>query len=163
MNSTENSPFFISHETITLTKNGVWLSDGIEIDHDGTRELFFRAIHRTSPNPSGEEAGAKYEIRVGRESHPIVVEDCPYFVFMIEGSPREGHILHLSDGAQERLEPSSITYRPGRLACEISRRGVKECAKFLNAPYWDLLKDLKEDSDSYFLDIAQIKVTLAKK
>ena len=36
--------FFCKGQKITLKRDGTWIADGIEITHDQTRELFYRAI-----------------------------------------------------------------------------------------------------------------------
>jgi hypothetical protein len=67
----QNSAFFCEREVITLSREGVWYSDGIEITHEGTRELFFKSIRKVE----GETF-----LQVGRETYPITVEDTSLFV-----------------------------------------------------------------------------------
>ena len=54
-----------------------------------------------------------------------------------------------------------MSYRPGRLTARI--KDGKEEAKFLHAAYFDLLKDLQEDSKSYFLTLNGQRIELARK
>lgn len=150
--SQPNAPFFVDTEIIRLTKNGVWLSDAVEIDHEQTVKIFAKSLRK-------DEGG--YYLQIGRETKRIEVEDTAYFVTRIDGTPRTGIELWLSDESRERLDPASLTYRPGRLACQI--KGGLEEAKFLHAPYFELLKELDEDESSYLLDFGGKKVVLASK
>ncbi len=147
-----NAPFFVDTEVITLTKNGVWMSDGTEITHEPTRKRFARIRRK-------DEKG--YFLQISRETKRIVVEDTPYFVHSIEGAPGEGYSLVLNDETRERLDPATLSYRPGRLACRV--KGGAEEAKFLHAAYFDLLRDLEEDSRGYFLVVSGARIDLARK
>jgi hypothetical protein len=147
-----NAPFFVDTEVIRLTANGVWLSDGTEIDHEQTVRMFAKSLHRDAQG---------YFLRIGRETKRILVEDTAYFVTGIEGAPGEGYELRLSDESRETLDPATLGYRPGRLACRV-RSGTEE-AKFLHAAYFDLLRHLEEDQRSYFLTIRGRRVELAHK
>ncbi len=146
-----NAPFFVDTEVILLNCDGVWLSDGIEISHEPTRQLFAKSLQRT---PEG------WLLKVGRESKRIEVEDTAYFVAGIDGDPSGGYQLRLSDETHEPLAPSSLSYRPGRLVARLKRG---EEAKFLRTPYFELLKHLEEDSKNYFLRVQGVRVPLASK
>lgn len=148
----ENAPFFIDNEVIVLSRQGVWLADGIEITHEGTRRLFARSLVW--------EEGA-WKLRVGRESKTITVEDTPYFVLRAEGSAEDGYVLLLNDETRERLDPSTLSYRPGRLTARV--KGGRWEAKFLSAPYMDVLQNLHENGREYYLVLGQQHVTLLSK
>jgi hypothetical protein len=150
--SAKNAPFFVDNEVIRLTKNGVWLSDAVEIDHEQTRRMFAKSLERDAQG---------WLLRIGRETKRIEVEDTAYFVTRIEGSASRGIEICLSDESREKLDPSTLTYRPGRLACRI--KDGKEEAKFLHAPYFELLKDLQEDDASYWLELGGKRVQLTSK
>ncbi len=153
---TANAPFFVDNEVIILTRNGVWLADGTEISHEPTRRLFAKSLKKDA---------AGYFLSIGRETKRITVEDTAYFVHRIDGSPNAGFELWINDETHEKLVPSTLEYRPGRLVCRI-KSGAKEGAekaKFLHAAYFDLLKSLEEDSKSYFLKIGGVRVELASK
>lgn len=153
---TQNAPFFVDREVIVLTKNGVWLADGSEITHEPTRKLFARSLKR---NESG------YYLHIGRETKSIEVEDTAYFITRIEGAPSTGIELWLSDETREPLHPETLHYQPGRLTCKI--KSNQEEAKFLHTAYIDFLKNLQEDSQTYYLEFGQgpqtQRVDLAKK
>src|SRR5689334_11837061 len=102
--------FFVDNEVIILSKNGVWMADGIEISHEPTRRLFARSLKKESDG---------YYLHIGRETKRIQVEDTPYFVHLLDGDPLKGFELVLSDESREKLEPPSLHYKPGRLVCKV--------------------------------------------
>lgn len=147
-----NEPFFSDQEVIILTKNGIWLADGIEISHEPTRKLFARSL---------KKKGSEYFLEIGREKKKITIEDTPYFVIRIDGSPKEGFQLSLNDETKEKLNPQTLDYRPGRLVCSVKNQ--TEEAKFLHAPYFELLKEIEEDENGYSLQIQGERIRLAEK
>lgn len=149
-----NAPFFVDNEVIVLGKNGIWVADGHEITHEPTRRLFARSLKH-------DDQG--YFLHVGRETKRIQVEDTAYFVHRIDGDPKSGITVWVNDEKQETLVPLSLGYRPGRLVCRITRGGREEDARFLHSAYFDLLKFLQEDHDSYFLELGNQRVVLAHK
>ncbi len=149
---TENAPFFVDNEVIVLSRNGVWLADGDEITHEPTRKLFARSLKKDADG---------YRLYIGRETKLIQVEDTAYFVSRVDMHPDGGADLLLNDETRERLAPDTLSYRPGRLACRVKEGS--EDAKFLHAAYFDILKNLEEDEDTYFLQVAGQRIQLARK
>jgi hypothetical protein len=145
-----NAPFFVDTEVIRLTRNGVWLSDDVEISHEPTRRLFAKILRRDSEG---------YFLSIGRETKRILVEDTAYFVQRVDGDHSRGFELWLNDETRERLDPNTLTYQPGRLTCWI-KNGTEE-AKFLHAPYFEVLCELVEREGSYWIVIGGEKVRLA--
>ena len=135
------NPKYVDNEILKLTKNGTWVADGGEITHEPTRRLFARSLEK-------REDG--YYLVIGRETKKVEVEDTAYFVTRIDGSCDQGFELWISDGTKEQLQTETLRYRPNRLVCKI--RNGKEEAKFLHAPYNELLRDLKRDGKGYFLN-----------
>ncbi|MGZ3688809.1 MAG: hypothetical protein ACXVBW_10940, partial [Bdellovibrionota bacterium] len=102
-----------------------------------------------------------YFLSIGRETKRIAVEDTAYFVQRVDGDAVHGYELLLNDESREKLDAKTLTYRPARLTCRI-KSGSEE-AKFLSAPYMDLLNGLEEDASGYFLKISGSKIHLAGK
>ena len=148
----ENAPFFVDREVIVLTRNGVWMADGTEISHEPTRRLFARSLNHDKDG---------YFLHIGRETKRIQVEDTAYFVHRIDGDPAGGYELWISDETRERLSPTTLGYKPGRLTAKV--KGGKEEAKFLHAAYFDLLRHLEEDEKSYFLTLIGNRIELSGK
>lgn len=148
------TPLFVDRETIRLTANGTFLSDGEEITHARTVEAFHRFLDR-------DDEG--YFIRIGRDFKRIEVEDTARFVSDIAWSGLEGNAvveLTLLDGTRERLDPETLAYRPERLTCRV--RGGKEEAKFLRKPYLELLMNALADRDGYSIAIGGRTIRLGK-
>ncbi len=144
MSANADLSFFGIHEEIILTRNGVWLSNGEEITHPGTVQVFSRSIFRS---PNG------YELRIGNEKKIIQVEDTLYFVKSIHGAPELGFTLYLTDGRRGDLAPESLHYTRGRLTCKVPNPndGVLDEAKFLTAAYYEFLKHLKADQQGFYI------------
>ena len=127
-------PPYEDREVIVLTQDGIWIADGSEITHEPTRRLFARSLKKDAEG---------YFLSIGRETKRIEVQDTAYFVErFVTDSPLT---IHLSDGTQEILDPSTLKYSPGRLTCRI--KNSTEEAKFLRVPYYEILRDLEESSE----------------
>lgn len=147
---------FIDFETIRLTRDGRWLANGEEITHEATVRGFARHLRKDADG---------YLIAIGRESKRIEVEDTAFFVLGLEGSPLKGWIVRLSNETSQPLDPGTLSYRAERLTCRVSAAGFDqpEEARFLPAPYMELLRHLEEDDRAYFLIIQGRRIELARK
>lgn len=155
MSANVDLSFFGIHEDIILTREGVWLSNGEEVTHPGTLRAFARSIYRCKDG---------FELRIGNEKKTFHAEDTIYFIFGIEGSPELGFKLKLNDGREVALDPSSLSYRPGRLTCKVSHpnENTREEAKFLTTSYYELLKHLEKTDQGFEIVIEGKRVLLAK-
>lgn len=144
------NPGYVDLEVIVLTREGIWLADGEEISHEPTRRLFARSVVRRADG---------WYLVIGRETKKIEVEDTAFFVQRLDGDPARGFTVLLSDQTEERLDPSTLVYRPGRLVCRI--HDGRDEAKFLSAPYHDLLKNLQQSGEAYVLKIEGKTVRLS--
>ena len=146
-------PFFVKGEKIILKRDGTWVADGTEITHEQTRDTFFKSIR-------WDEKERKYCLEIGYEVLFIEVEDTPYFVTSVE--PRDGAapLARLSNFTELPIRSDRIEYRDGSLYL---RRDDGQRARFLSAPYYDLLRGLQEDDRYYFLTIAGERVNLSPK
>jgi hypothetical protein len=144
---------FSFYENIILTKTGAWLSDNEEITHERTILAFARNIFRCKDG---------FEIRIGHEHKTIHVEDTMYFITSIEGSPEIGFSIRTNDQRIGELDPSTLKYRPGRLTCRVPdpNTGILEEAKFLSTAYYEILKYLEQDGESFSVTIEGKKITL---
>jgi hypothetical protein len=149
MTEQRSGTFFVKGEKIVLKRDGTWFADGVEITHEQTRDLFYRAIH-------WDETQRAYCLKVGYETIFIEVEDTPYFVTALE--PAQAPRVNLTDGRNLALEAARLSYEKGVLY--LSLDGGQR-AKFLSAPYYELLKGLEEDARYYYLIIAGKRVDLS--
>jgi hypothetical protein len=145
----KSGTFFVKGEKIVLRKDGTWMADGIEVTHEQTREIFFKVI-RWDPKEK------KYCLSIGYETIFIEVEDTPYFVTALAASGK----ARLSDERVIKIKPGSLAYENGNLylALDDGQR-----AKFLSAPYYEILRGLQEDAKHYFLTIGGKRVNLSTK
>ncbi|MBI3557966.1 MAG: DUF1285 domain-containing protein [Deltaproteobacteria bacterium] len=143
--------FFVKGEKIVLKKDGTWVADGIEITHEQTCALFYKAIH-------WDPTEKKFCLKVGYETIFIEVEDTPHFVSSLElgAKPR----ATLASAATIALQAARLKYEYGNLYLRLDD-GLR--AKFLSAPYYDLMSLLEEDDEFYFLTISAERVNLAPK
>ena len=154
MSAEQDTRFFGIHESIILTKNGIWLSDGEEITHERMILAFSKNIFRC---PEG------FEIRIGTEKKVIHVEDTFYFVRGLDGSTETGFSIRLNDGRTLPLDPLTIRYQPGRLTCRVPSHqdSMQEEAKFLSSAYYELLRHLEKENDGFSLTIQGEKIFLS--
>ena len=146
MSATVDTSFFGIHEEIILTKNGVWLSNGEEITHQGTVQAFSRNLFRNKDS---------FEIRLGNERKTIFVEETIYFVTRLSGSSDQGYTAHLNDGREVPVDVSTLRYEPGQLTCRVHHPNDNtwEPAKFLSAAYYEILSNAETDEDGIYLII----------
>ncbi len=158
MNNAPRIQKYLDLEIIRLTRDGEWLADEEPITHERTLQAFQSHLFPTAD-------GNGWEIRIGRETKRIEIEDTAFFVRMIEGDPQTGFTLHLTDGVRQKLDPQTLRYSPGRLVCTISwnRQGGatgQAEAKFLRAPYHELLAHAAEVGDKYVLTVEGVRYEL---
>jgi hypothetical protein len=150
-----NPSFFGINESITLTQNGVWLSNGEEILHAKTCRAFFKNIFRIDGG---------YEIRLGTEKKSIRVEDTICFITGLDGSIENDFDLILSDERKVKLDATTLKYQPGRLTAVVDHPNdqTRVDAKFLSAAYYELLNHMTQDQSGYSVTIAGQKIILSK-
>ena len=140
---------FIDHETIRITRNGDWLSNGEPITHESTLQAYQYHLGRDTEG---------YFIQIGKDFKRVEVEDTAFFVRQIRFEGDRIHI-QLSHGGEEPLDVQTLKYSPGRLVCRLLGR-VEE-AKFLAQPYHELLLRAELKAGHYVLPSGLGGVTLA--
>ena len=153
MSAEADHSFFGIHENIILTKNGIWLSNGEEITHQGTVRAFSKNIHRCADG---------FEIILGTERKVIHVEDTFFFVTGMDGAPEAGYSIRLSDGRTVPLQPETLQYQPGRLTCRVQNPNgsTTEEAKFLSSAYYEILNHIERDDHGFYITIQKKKISL---
>jgi hypothetical protein len=130
------------NESLTLTKNGQWLSDGEPVTHAGQVALFFRILRR-------DEDGCFLEI--GREHKRVEVEDTPQFVVRILGDLDQNPKLEFSDGTLEALDPTRLVYSDSEQRLTVTRSIDGMSARFLHVPYHEILQRAVEQGVGFAL------------
>lgn len=137
---------FQDNETIRLTRDGIFLSNGEPITHERTIEAYHRFLRRDQDG---------YFIQIGKDSKRIEVEDTARFVREVEwiGNAHSERVeLTLADGAKETLNVSTLSFRPDRLTCRV--KGLQEEAKFLRKAYLEFLMHALQDGEKLTVKIA---------
>ncbi len=148
--------FFAAGEKIFLRRDGVWIADGVEISHEGTRELFYRSVFR-------EKETSRYYLQIGIERLFITVEDTAFFVVSIEKA--SAYSAKLSNGKTLSIEPAQLSY------VEDVVRGPSlyllledgERARFLSPAYYALLSHAVDEDDKYGIWLGNIYKVLRLK
>ena len=98
----------ISSGKIRFGKDGLWYSDDEVIPNRAIRRLFSQAL-RMLPDGRGR-------LELGEDKADVLIEDTPWVVTAVEGSPTTGFTVVLNDETRERLDPV-----PDR--CVVATRG----------------------------------------
>lgn len=146
-----SEPLFTDRETILLTKEGIFLTDGEEITHARTSDAFHRFLGRDADG---------YFITIGKDFKRINVEDTARFVRQVRftGSGGDARVeIDLLDGTSEVLDPTTLTYSAERLTCNVKgfAEGFPETAKFLRAAHTEFFMRALEDADGYRISIGE--------
>src|SRR5262249_8472357 len=120
----------ISSGKITFGRDGHWYCDGEVIPDAAIARLFSRALE-VQPDGRGRLA-------LGEDTAWVTIEDTPWVVTTVDGSPVQGFVITLNDGTTEPLD--ATTLRVGAenvLYCRVKERHP---ARFLRPAYYALLR-----------------------
>lgn len=118
-------------ERISISADGIWFHDGVEITHEKTISLFKRSVHFEN---------GKYFLSGEKVPVPIEVEDVAFFVTGV-ARRQNGYWISISDGSEEKLDCTTLDQNESNaLYCLIRNRSVP--ARFERKAYHDLMKDL---------------------
>jgi hypothetical protein len=135
--------YSISSSHITFGKDGRWYSDGEPIVNARIADLFSRQICR---HPKGG-----YQLVMGEERARIHVEDTPYVVTAVYGTPDAGFDLALNDGSREPLDLATLTVGPDHaLSCAVKHG--RERARLLRPAYYQLVPFITESAGTFTIE-----------
>lgn len=96
---------------LSIDLEGRFRHRGDTITHARTLEVLWRSLRRCRDG--------RYQVRIGRESAYVRIDDAPYGVRGATVEPG-GPLLHLTDGSTEPLDPSTLRLgRDGVLRCTV--------------------------------------------
>lgn len=134
----------IESHTIRFGRDGRWYSDDEEIVNPRIARLFSQSIQR------GDDGG--WWLVVGDERAKIVVDDTPFVVQRVDGSPGTGFTIELNDESTEALPAESLRVGPEDvLYCDV-KHGHYE-ARFLRPAQAELLSHATESGDGFVLPL----------
>ena len=121
----------ISSGKIRFGKDGRWYSDDEPIPNRAICRLFSRAM-RVLPDGRGR-------LELGEDKADVIIEDTPWVVTAVEGSPTAGFTIVLNDETRERLDPASLRIGAENvLYCRV--KGGAHEARLLRPAYYELMR-----------------------
>lgn len=143
----------ISSGTIKFGKDGLWYSDDEVIPNRAIRQLFSRTL-RVLPDGRGR-------LELGEDRADVIIEDTPWVVTGVEGSPAAGFTVVLNDETREPLEPGTLRVGVNHvLYCRV--KGGAHEARFLRPAYYQLTRHAESDEGGVVvLPVAGLRVRLA--
>jgi hypothetical protein len=124
----------ISSGKIRFGKDGRWYSDDEVIPNRAICRLFSRAM-RVAPDGRGR-------LELGEDKADVIIEDTPWVVVGVEGTPAAGFTVVLNDESREPLDARSIRVGTEHvLYCRV-KQGAYE-ARFLRPAYYELMRHLE--------------------
>lgn len=124
---------------ISFGKDGWWYTNDERIENRRINVLFSKHLRRT---PEGT-----YEVAIGWDRVTVEIEDTPYVVTQVTGSPEQGLMLRLNDESEEGLAPTTLSVgRNDVLYCRV-KNGTYP-ARFSRAAYYQLAAHVQEDTET---------------
>jgi uncharacterized protein len=116
---------------ISFRKDGRWYSDDEPIPNRAICRLFSRALQIL---PDG-----RARLELGPDKADVTIEDTPWVVTGVDGSPAGGFTIALNDETHEPLDPRSLRVGADHvLYCRV--KGGRHEARFLRPAYYDLAR-----------------------
>jgi hypothetical protein len=91
----------IASGRIVFGKDGRWYCDGEPIANAAICRLYSRALT--------VDADGQARLELGEDRAAVAIEDTPWVVTGVEGSPETGFTIALNDGSREPLDPTTLT------------------------------------------------------
>jgi hypothetical protein len=121
----------ISSGKIRFGRDGRWYSDDEPIPNRAICRLFSRAM-RVQPDGRGR-------LELGEDKADVVIEDTPWVVASVDGSPQAGFHVVLNDETREPLDVRSLRVGAEHvLYCRV--KGGAHEARFLRPAYYELMR-----------------------
>jgi hypothetical protein len=144
----------IESHTIRFGRDGRWYADDEPIANPRIADLFARHIAR------GDDGA--WWLRIGDERARIVVDDTPYVVTRVDGTPDSGFRITLNDGSAEPLAARSLALgEHDVLYCDVKDGAYR--ARFLRPAQSELLAHVRLDGDRFVLPLRDGAQTIAQR
>jgi hypothetical protein len=142
----------IESHTIRFGRDGRWYADDEPIANQRIADLFARHVTR------GDDGA--WWLAIGDERAKIVVDDTPFVVTRVDGSPADGFRITLNDGSTEPLDPRSLAFGDGDvLYCDVKDRAYR--ARFLRPAQTELLSHVRLEGERFVLPLPDGAQTIA--
>ncbi len=134
----------IESNTIRFGRDGRWYSDDEEIVNPRIARLFSQSV------TLGDD-GAWWLV-IGDERARIVVDDTPFVVRRVDGSPTAGFSIELNDGTTEPLPAGTLRVGVDDvLYCDVKEGAYR--ARFLRPAQAELLSHAREGQGGFVLPL----------
>ncbi|MBN2039118.1 MAG: DUF1285 domain-containing protein [Spirochaetes bacterium] len=143
-------------DEIRIDSEGTWFHNGVAFKNKRLISFFNKSIDVTRDG--------QYVIHYGNFVYPVTVEDAPLFVTGVKYnsiSDEDIILIGLSSGEVEELDLRTIHYKKNSLYCYVRNGDIP--AKFKRSPSYEMLQNLRENSDIYFIELCGRKIVLAEK
>lgn len=128
----------ISSGRISFRKDGLWYSDDEVIPNRAIRRLFSKTL---TILPDG-----RARLELGEDKADVIVEDTPWVVIAVEGSPAQGFTLVLNDETREPLDPNTLRVGAGEVLYARAKADRHE-VRFLRPAYYQLVRHVESAPD----------------
>jgi hypothetical protein len=140
-----------SHQ-IRFGRDGRWYADDEPIANQRIADLFARHVTR------GDDGA--WWLHIGDERARIVVDDTPFVVTRVDGTPEHGFRVTLNDGSSEPLAAASLAFgAEDVLYCDV--KGAAYRARFLRPAQSELLGHVETEGDRFVLALPSGKQQIA--
>ncbi|MCS6925700.1 MAG: DUF1285 domain-containing protein [Candidatus Binatia bacterium] len=139
---------------ISFGKDGWWYANEERIENRRINVLFSQHLRRT---PEGQ-----YEIAIGWDRVAVEIEDTPYVVTQVTGTPEGGFVVRLNDESEEPLNPATLSVgRDQALYCRV--KNGEYPARFLRPAYYQLATYIQQEptSGTFFLPLRETRYRIA--
>lgn len=124
-----------------IDKSGNWFQDGIKIQHRLTYLHNNKLLKR-------DEQG-EYYLDEGSGKLYIKVEDTPFVVKMVDKRD-DGYYIILNDETQEKLDLKTLSINDENIPYAKIKNSEFD-ARFTRPAYYEFMKDLKKQDDSFYI------------
>jgi hypothetical protein len=143
-------------DKIRIDSEGRWSHNGNAFKNKKLIDFFNKSIDITKDG--------LYVINYSGFVYPIIVEDAPLFVTgfrFIKNEDGESIFIALNSGEVEKLNLNTLHYKNNALYCFVKNGEIP--AKFKRSPSYDLLQDIKDNDDIYYLELCGKRIVLSEK
>ncbi len=135
----------VSSGKISFRRDGRWYSDDEPINNGRIAKLFSRCLRQV--------ADGRWQIAMADERAFVDVEDTPWVVTSVTGSPTHGFTVRLNDDSEEPLDLASLSVGDANVLYTRVKDG-RYAARFLRPAYYQLAPAITERDGRFLLTVA---------
>ena len=145
----------ITSGRISFRKDGLWYSDDEVIPNRAIRRLFSQTLQIL---PDG-----RARLELGEDKADVIIEDTPWVVTAVEGSPALGFTLVLNDETREALDARTLRVCDAEVLYARAKAG-KYLVRFLRPAYYQLVRHVEAAPDgTIVLPVAGERIPIPKR